>query len=86
MQESEYLLWKILYTTASTEKSWYPAVEITLEIERMEVDLAVGVSPHIQVDVLMGHNVPHFHKYLREALEKEPNSKVETIEVSLEIS
>ena len=86
MKKSEYLLWRIPYTTARDKKCWFPAVKTTLEIERKEVNLAVDVSPHIQVEILMGNNIPHFRKYLREALEKEQNIKEETIEVPLEIS
>ena len=44
------------------------------------------MSPHIQVVMLMGHNVPHFHKNLREALERELKTKEDIIRVPLEIS
>ena len=86
MQKSEYLPWRIPYTTASAKKSLFPTLKTILEIEGNEVDLAVCVSPHIQVDMLMGHVIPHFLKYLREALEREQNKKEETVEVPLEIS
>ena len=33
----------------------------------------------------IGHDVSHFHKYLREAIEREKNKKEETIVVPLEI-
>lgn len=33
------------------------------------MELAVGVSQHITVDMLMGPDIPHFKRYLREALE-----------------
>ena len=33
VHESEYLAWRISYTTASAEKCWFPAVKITFEIE-----------------------------------------------------
>ena len=86
LQVSEYLPWRIPYTTDIAKKSWFPALMITLKIEGKKVDLALGVSPHIQVDMLMGHNVPHFHKFLRDVQERELNKKKKTIEVPLEIS
>ena len=54
-------------TTFKDKKSWFPAVKITLEIEGNEVDLAVSVSPYIQVDTLKGHDIPHSRMYLRDA-------------------
>ena len=54
VQKLECLPWRYPYTTASFKKNWFRAVKITLEIEGKEVDLAVGVSPHIQVFMLIG--------------------------------
>ena len=49
----------------------FPAAKVTLTIDGKSYDIAVGVSEHLTVDMLMGHDVPHFKKYLREALKEE---------------
>ena len=36
-----------------------------------EVEMAVGVSKHIKTDVILGHDVPHFRRYLSEAMKAE---------------
>ena len=33
--------------------------------------MVVGVSKHLTVDMLMGHDIPEFQKHLREALDAE---------------
>ena len=38
----------------------------------------MGVSPHISVDMLLGRNVPHFRKLLKDALAEESSMKSET--------
>ena len=43
------------------------------------------MSPHIQVNMLRIYDVPHFCKYIREVLERDPNTKEETIKVPLKI-
>ena len=37
--------------------------------------MAVGVSKHLTVDMLMGHDIPGFQKHLREALDAESQKK-----------
>ena len=69
IRKSDYLLWEVPYTTASSRKTQFPAAKITLTIGGKDYDLAVGVSKHLTMDMLMGQDIPHFRKYLREALE-----------------
>ena len=71
IRKSDYLSWEIPYTTANSRKTQFPAAKITLTIGRKDYDLAVGVSKHLTVDMLMVQDIPHFRKYLREALEME---------------
>ena len=49
----------------------FPAAKVTLTINRKSYDIAAGVSEHLTVDMLMGHDVPRFKKYLRETLKEE---------------
>ena len=51
---------------------------VTLQIEGKDKELVVGLSPHISVDMLLGREVPHFRKLLKEALEEESSIKPET--------
>ena len=67
----DYLSWKIPYCTASSRKVHFPATKVTLTIEGKSYAIAVGVSEHLTVNMLMGHDVPNFKKYLREALKDE---------------
>ena len=67
----EYLGWKIPYKTASATKTWFPAAKVALQIDGKMMDLAVGVTQHIEVDMLLGQDIPHFRKLLKEALEVE---------------
>ena len=53
------------------EENAFPAAKVTLTIEGKSYDIAVGVSEHLTVDMLMGHDVPHVKKYLREVLKEE---------------
>ena len=71
VKPKDYLSWKIPYCTASSRKVHFPAAKVTLNIEGKSSDIAVGVSEHLPVDMLMGHDVPHFKKYLWEALKEE---------------
>ena len=71
VKPKDYLSWKIPNCTASSRKVHFPAAKVTLAIEGKTYDIAVGVSEHLTVDMLMGHDVPHFKKYLREALKEE---------------
>ena len=71
VKPKDYLSWKIPYCTASSRKVHFPAAKVTLTIEGKSYDIAAGVSEHLTVDMLMGHDVPHFKKYLREALKEE---------------
>ena len=49
----------------------FPAAKVILTIKGKSYDIAVGVSEHLTVDMLMGHDGPYFKKYLREALKEE---------------
>ena len=60
----DYLSWKIPYCTASSRKVHFPTAKVTLTIEGKSYDIAVGVSGYLMVDMLMGHDIPHFKKYL----------------------
>ena len=71
VKPKDYLSWKIQYCTASSRKVHFPAAKITLTIEGKSYDIAVGVSVHLTVDMLMEHDVPNFKKYLRKALKEE---------------
>ena len=71
MKPKDYLSWEIPYCTASSRTMHFPAAKVTLTIERKSYDIAVRVSEHLTVDMLMGHDVPHFKKCLSEALKEE---------------
>ena len=71
MKPKDYLSWKTPYCTANSRKVHFPTAKVTLTIEGKRYDIAVGVSEHLTVDMLMGHGVPHFNKYPREALKEE---------------
>ena len=71
VKPKDYLSWKIPYCTASSRNVHFLAAKVTLTIEGKSYDIAVGASEHLRVDMLMGHDVPHFKKYLREALKEE---------------
>ena len=71
MKPKDYLSWKIPYCTASSRKVHFPAAKVTLTIEGKSYDITVVVSEHLTVDMLMGHDVLHFKKCLREALKEE---------------
>ena len=71
VQESDHLPWKIPHKTASSTKTYFPAARVTLQIDGKDTELMVRVSSHISVDMLLGRDVPHFRKLLKEALEEE---------------
>ena len=71
VKPKDYLSWKIPYCPASSRKVYFPAAKVILTIEGKNYDIAVGVSEHLTVDMLMAHDVSHFKKYLREALKEE---------------
>ena len=61
IQQSDYLPWKIAYSTASACSTEFPAARVVLKVKGgKEVEMAVGVSKHIKADVILGHDVPHF--------------------------
>ncbi len=64
VKPKDYLSWKIPYCRASSGKVHFPAAKVILTIEGKSYDIAGGVSVHLTVDMLMGHDVPHFKKYL----------------------
>ena len=53
VKPEDYLSWKILYCTASSRKVHFPAAKVTLTIEGKSYDIAVGVSEHLTVHMLM---------------------------------
>ena len=71
VKPKDNLSWKTPYCRASLRKVHFPAANVTLTIKRKSYDIAVGVSEQLTVDMLMGHDVLHFKKYLREALKEE---------------
>ena len=77
INKDDYLGWKIPYTTASAKKVWFPAARITLNIDNNTYQLAVGVSSHLTVDMLLGQDVPKFRKLLKEALRERSNPRLE---------
>ena len=46
--------------------------------------LAGGEFPHISVDMMLGLDIPHFRKLLKEALEEESSMKLKTNSLSEE--
>ena len=77
ISKDDYLGWKIPYTMASAKKMWFPAAWITLNIDDHTYQLAVGVSSHLTVDMLLGQVVPKFRKLLKEALRERSNPRLE---------
>ena len=72
IQQSDYLPWKIAYSTASACSTEFPVARLVLKVKGgKEVEMAVGVSKHIKTDVILGHDVPHFRRYLSEAMKAE---------------
>ena len=50
----------------------FPVARVVLKVKGgEEVEMAVGVSKHIKTDVILGHDVPHFRRYLNEAMKAE---------------
>ena len=64
----ERLEWKILYMTASSMRVWFSAARIILQIDDKSYELVLGVST-LSLDMLLGKDIPRFHKFLKEALE-----------------
>ena len=72
IQQSDYLPWEIACSTASACSTEFPVAMIVLKVKGgKEVEMAVGVSKHIKTDVILGHDVPHFQRYLSEAMKAE---------------
>ena len=71
IDSKDRLGWKIPYTTANSKGVWFPAARISLQIDSKTYELAVGVFPHLSMDMLLGQDVPRFCKLLKEALEDE---------------
>ena len=79
VQKEDYLGYQIPYQTASNKSTYFPAASVTLELERKNLRIAVGVSEHLAEDMLMGRDIPHFRQYLKKALDAEPgNNKLDT--------
>ena len=51
-----------------SKKTYFPAARVTLQFEGKGTDLEVGESPHISEGMLLGKDVPHFRKLLKEAI------------------
>ena len=66
IRSQDYLPWSIPYDTASRHKEYFPATRVTLCVygER-DIQIAVGVSENLSVDMLLGQDVPKFKRYLR---------------------
>ena len=61
VKQGDHLPWTIPYTTASSQKAHFPAAKITVQLDGgKSVEMAVGVSKHLTVDMLMGHDIPGF--------------------------
>ena len=59
--ERDRLPWSIAYNTASCKQVCLPAARIRLQMDDGRSDeMAVGVSEHIDVDMLLGHDIPQF--------------------------
>ena len=57
--EKDQLPWSIAYNTASSKQVYLPAARIRLQMDDGRSDeMAVGVSEHIDVDMLLGHDIP----------------------------
>ena len=69
IRSQDYLPWSIPYNTASRRKEYFPAACVTLCVDgERDIQIAMGVSEHLSVDMLLGQDVPKFKRYLREAL------------------
>ena len=67
VRSQDYLPWSIPYKTASRLKEYFPASRVTLCVDgERDIQIAVGVSEHLSVDMLLGQDVPKFKRYLRE--------------------
>ncbi len=84
MDRKNRLGWKIPYRTASSNRVWYPAARILLEIENQTHEMAEGVFPHLikRVDMLLGQEVPKFHSLLKAALADKCIAETECLEVT----
>ena len=69
VRSQDYLPWSIPCDTASRHKEYFPATRVILcaDSER-GIQLAMGVSDHLSVDMLLGQDIPKFKRYLREVL------------------
>ena len=71
--EEDQLLWNIAYNTASSKQVYLPLARIRLQKDDGRSDeMAVGVPEHIDVDMLLGHDIPQFRKYVRKVLDVNP--------------
>ena len=65
--------WRRAYNTASSKQAYLSAARIRLQIDDRRSDkMAVGVSGHINVDMLLGHDIPQLRKHVRKALDAKP--------------
>ena len=72
VKKGDHLPWTIPYTTTSSQKAHFPAAKIKVQLDGgKSVEMVVGVSKHLTVEMLMGHDIPRFPKNLREALDAE---------------
>ena len=71
IERKDHMGWKITYNTTSSKKVWFPSTKIGLQIDSKMCELAVGVAPHLTVDMLLGEDVLRFQKLLKESLEDE---------------
>ena len=68
IRSQDYHHWSIPYNTASRRKEYFPASRVTLCVDgERDMQIVVGVSEHLSVDMLLGQDVPKFKRYLREA-------------------
>ena len=72
--------WSIAYNTASFKQAYLSAARIRLQMDDQRSDeMAVGVSGHINVDMLLGHDIPQLRKHVRKALDAKPQEIKESI-------
>ena len=67
------LPWNIAHNAASSKQVYLPAARIRVLMDDGRSDeMVVGVSEHINVDMLLGHDILQFRKHIWKALDTKP--------------
>ena len=84
MKEEDYLGWDIPYHTASNQEIYFPAASVQLEVEGWTMKIPVGVSRHIEQEMLMGRDISHFRQFVQREPEKQLKKKETTSPTTME--